>query len=638
MRANISLIYFLIFFLTCSVQAQQTNSQGQSAPQAPQQNPISAASPLGSGNPLQQASPLNPASALLPGQGQNVTQGIQVNKVNIDGNNQQASIQNAAQADSIVRQERADPNRKERPFDVSNSSGVTRDGQNQNPEDLTDAERVLSDEFVHQGLAQRKFDEECGKDENKRICRGIEGEREFLGMDSSTVKIIAKAYGMIIGLAGGDLTARSEPVFGGSESGADAGAEGAEGAENTESGEDESQTDYCKYGAVVTEVIATTQQQLDQQEINSVPTNQQTAQAQQLHKAARSHRARAKQAKVQAIGWGGTAVCYTGMLAFAQLDFNLGLKLAGSWLLAGFFKSEIDAHNGYADKVLEIANQLPGKGDCNPITERNCYCSQPETQNDTTHCLPSIQRRLAQKSGIPVSCVDERLRADPACDCRATGTCFAKGFEQKLGDLGFSDIALQGIKPLGDLSNGSLGSANLSSGGLKNAALNRKFRKEAEKKLQELDAPNLSKSQLAEAKAAEAAGVPSTFAKILASQPLNNKGQKFLAGLKAGGKNGKGLFRGGRKKRGNNALVYKGSGNFQAGKRGGKKGENFDFLKNLKGKKKRKTASAKTLRFGDAKKQAALNKAQINGKDTPIFDIISLRYRKSGFKRLDLID
>ena len=71
---------------------------------------------------------------------------------------------------------------------------------------------------------------------------------------------------MIIGLAGGDLTAK-----GGGEA-AEGGAEGVEGGAEG----DKAQTDYCKYGALVTELVAQTQQQLDQQEIDSVPTNKQT--------------------------------------------------------------------------------------------------------------------------------------------------------------------------------------------------------------------------------------------------------------------------------------------------------------------------------------------------------------------------
>ena len=278
------------------------------------------------------------------------------------------------------------------------------------------------------------------------------------------------------------------------------------------------------------------------------------------------------------------------MLAFAQFDFNLGLKLAGSWLLTAFFKSEIDAHNGFADKVLEIADRLPNKGDCNPITDNQCYCAQPETANDTTHCLPQVQKRLASKSGIPVSCVDANLKADPACDCRATGTCFAKSFEQKLGDLGFSDIALQGIKPIGDISEGRLGSAGLSAGGLKNAALNNRFRKEAEKKIQELDEPRLNKSQLAEVAAAKAAGVSEPFARLLASQPINNKGKEFLAGVNSSKSGSRKLFSGKRKGKGFKALTY-GKGGFLKQKSGKKKGSDLGFLKKFGKKKKGKKAS-----------------------------------------------
>ena len=147
--AIIKSIFLILFFIGWGTVLSQTTGTGSSAQQAPQANTLSQP------NALQQGSLLNPAGGLIPGQGQqNVTSGIPTNKVDIDGNNQAAAAQNAAQADAIVRQERADPNRKERPIDVTNPNS-----HSTSKEDLTDAERVLSKEFVHDGLAQREFDE-----------------------------------------------------------------------------------------------------------------------------------------------------------------------------------------------------------------------------------------------------------------------------------------------------------------------------------------------------------------------------------------------------------------------------------------------------------------------------------------------
>jgi len=547
-------------------------------------------------------------------------------------------------ADGIVRLERAEPKNQKRVIDFTSGTGsMTATGVERDTTNLTDAEKVLSENFIHDGLANRIVKEECQGD-NALLCRGQDPSTR-----SMMIQALAKAYSMVIGMAGGKL----KPKGSGSEGGADGGAQKAEGSSDGKSAEggdktadnggkgdsekkDKEMNDYCRFVAIGTETFATFQQQFAQAGLTDMPTNADTQQRDTLLKAAISHEERAKQAKTQTIGWGATAACYWTMIAFAQLDWQLGLKIGGSTLLAGFFHSEIKRHEGFADKIRGIADMLPGKGDCNPITERLCYCAQPETMKDPTHCINEMrQNHINQNAYMTMTCLDNRMQTDPACRCLETESCFDKKIENDLRGIGFGNLEMQGIRPIQEMSRGSLSAGTLNSAERNIGALGNRLDRSPEiKKL--LESRPLTGSQKENYDKLIGSGLSPSVARLMAIQPNVPGSDKNL-----------GLFSG------SGDFNTAGFGNFSASNRGGSRDGSLYFSGGYGLQYSPTTETSETINPFDKFKQnpegergpsnvlefaeRAERSAQITTRpDTLIFDIISHRYRQSAWNRLPM--
>ena len=499
-------------------------------------------------------------------------------------------------------------------------------GKKFDPNNLTDSEKQMSENYVHQGLIDEKMKENCKGRDMEAACAGREVRHKFMGMDSNMVKALSKAYTMVVGMGGlgGDLKKRGADTGKSADGAKDAGGkDGAKGGDK----KDDKQTDYCKYIAVATEVVAMFQQKSSQENLKALPENQDTAQKDMLYRAARSHDERAKNAKIQRNGWGITAACYTGMLTVAQLDWNLGLKLASSYLMTGFFQSEVKNHEKYRDKVLEIANKLPGRGDCNPITERDCYCTHSTTKNDPQYCHPQLHKNKIAATSIRTTCVNNHLKADPQCSCRTSNTCFDQTFMEFAGP-GFGSLS-RGVKgPVTKLAKGELVGADGNLAALKNqgAIRNalRKFDSKAKPK-------GLSKSQKDIAKTMKNMGIPARLAGLLATKPSSAKGNAFANGLNSSGGSYSPTTYSPRSRRGKgaNVLTFSGGNNLRSK---GKKSKRSRATRNSRYKKKTKR-SGKILKFAE---KAASEAGISQDKSKPIFEIISRRYQLSAPKRLEL--
>lgn len=510
------------------------------------------------------------------------------------------------------------------PGKIDSAMGANSRNPDIDPDNLTDADRQTKDLYVHQEYVNNAMKEECEKNKDlEQACSGRD-------MGNGMVNALAKAYGMIIGMGGlgGDLKMRQPeaeaPTEGGAGSGTGAQAQGS-GSGTQEKKED--RHDYCKYGAMVTEAVATFQQtQSNEALIDGDQAKAETAQAAQLYKAARSHRDRAKTAQIQTVGWGATAACYGVMLATgAALDWNLGIKLGGSTILAIFFGKEIETHNDAADKIEAIAGRLPGRGDCNPITERDCYCSQKSTMNDVRYCAPYLQERQLAAGSIQTTCVTKTLQQDPKCSCVATNTCFDQEF---LAGVDLSRLPPSFTKnvaePIGRLSRGELTSGAVAAARTGNGAIRKLLRDTADKNSDKN--PRLNKSQKAIASALTSEGIPARIAAGLAAAPISDaalaKAKQNFAG------NGKvDLYNGRSRKSGNNVWGFGAKNNRRRAFKKKSKKNPFGKIGKDRG------PTGKVISF--AEKAAA--KAQINqDPNRPIFDIISRRYQLSAFERLEI--
>ena len=202
-------------------------------------------------------------------------------------------------------------------------------GQQVNTLNLTDQEKQLSENYIHQGKANQIITDNC-KDDMSAVCNGNEGKHKFMGMDPNMVKAVSQAYSMFGAVAGDSIGSISKGSAALKKDAAEAGKVADKvDAKGTTSKADLKATDYCKFIPTMTEGIATAVQMAKSKELSADEVgNGDTAQRDSLLKAAKSHDSRAKMAQIQAAGWWGGAACYGVNAATGQFatDKNLIIK------------------------------------------------------------------------------------------------------------------------------------------------------------------------------------------------------------------------------------------------------------------------------------------------------------------------
>lgn len=507
------------------------------------------------------------------------------------------------------------------------------------PENLTDAQKQSAENYLHQGLSQRKMAELCQGNED--ACQGNPAT-VFGDTGDQIVSALSKAYAMVLGVSDGKIeigTKQAEtPVANGKPANPPvAGTDDPKPPKKPSSEDSREVNDYCKYIAAAGEAVGTVLQTTSQSTIDKTPAEGDSAQKQLLYKASRSHEARVDTAKIQTYSWGGTATCYAGMIAYSGFTAgggpaawnttkSVGLKLGASTFLAGFFAKLSGEHEAYAKKVKEIADQMPGAGDCNPITDVNCYCAQPETKYDPQFCATGLNKQELNTGDVRVTCLDANMQSDPECNCLDTKTCGSKQFITDLSKLGLGNnfVGTSG-KTMKNLTEGRILSADLAQAMLDgNAAMANK------NKLRELSKSippvQLTAEQKKEADLMEKYGLPSNIASRLAAMPVTPQvkaaGEKLksLSGERTGSTN--------QAERKSNVLYFGGD----AKKATATKKDNFNPFAHLSKKDQKQKAAGEVLQFGDrAQANAEISKA--DGKS--LFEIISRRYIVSGIKKLN---
>ena len=520
---------------------------------------------------------------------------------------------------------------------------------------LTDQEVELKENFIHQGRANQILTEKCSG-ENASICSGEAAKHKFIGVDTTMVKAIAQAYALFGVSAGGSFGSISKGKGAlakeagdkktetpGTDKGETPKETPKETSEETSKDKaDKKANDYCKYIPSATEGISTAVQMANTKELSAPETgNGDTAQKDALLKAAKSHDSRAKMAQIQAAGWFGGAACYAVNVATGKfaMDKNLIIKLGAATLLGGFYQSEVKVNKEYADKTRKIADSLPGKGDCNPITDNLCYCSQPSTENDPTYCAKGLSKKAIAATSYRIACTNDQLKIDPTCECEKNNSCFDTFLETQgegaleLGGLGYSNSPFKAIRSLarGEL----LGSTINTTSTDKTSALAKRGLREISSKLD--NNGNLNKDQKAMADAMIERGIPANVASLMAGE---NPSQSSLASAMAhirGGSSGLTLDTAAKPKgsnvvdfSGGNGLGYKGA----ASSKGASGAE--DILAKLAPGQKA-AINSKILEFAQKADRQAQKNVQIRaGSDTPLFEIISLRYQTSGRRLLQV--
>ena len=485
--------------------------------------------------------------------------------------------------------------------------------------DLTDQERHQSQTFVNEALGNKIVREECAKLDDPKACEGQGEGFKVLGLDSQMISYVAKAYSMLMG-----------GMYKG-------GLDGKVPETGTASDKPEDKDDICALIGAGAETVGMAMQQLSSKTIMA-PTGGGTDQKKILYKAARSHRDRAKTAGVQAAGWGGASACYVYMMTHGGAALNSRknlLKTAAAGLLTAFYFKERLQQKKYSEQVKKIADKLPNKGDCNPITETDCYCSLEEYQNDPKYCVPYLhKKKLAQGSIVRVACTDNKLRADPQCQCAVTDTCLDKVLKNDFvsSKVGPGFVLSPVGKDVVALSRGELSSGPLTSSALgRNAGLNNFFR---QKKGEMSLVNNLSPKREREASLLrEHFGLPVALARHLVAAPAPLGMAAAMGKFSGKSAQGVGPVVPSNKRGGGQILSFRGGEGLRGGKRTRQSSSSggFDFKKYLtKGRKKNSLPKGSILEFN----QRAINSAEVSkNPQKNIFHIISKRYMLWGVRR-----
>lgn len=491
---------------------------------------------------------------------------------------------------------------------------------------LTDQEAILAKDYVHQGLVQEEIDKICGEEASQKdqdACAGREAYA-FGQTGDILVETVAQMYSLFglssLGSGSGPVSARKKK-----------GEAAKKETSSSQADKKESKMDYCAMIPFGVNYAANLTQSMRQQAIAAtVSTGKDIPQKESLYATARGHEVRAQTAALEKYGWGATFTCYVfsaqkSGIGIQNLDTKSYMKMGAAAFLTAFYAKQEKNNKKYEKLILDLANSLPGKGDCNPITERNCYCSQESTKDDLNYCVPeSLAARQAQygAQGFAVSCVNAQLGNDPNCLCAQNNSCSDMRYRPIFNVEGIQGTALGGqLSNLASAANGNLPRATLSSGDPSQAAF--KFLKKVDSQVP-VDNLKLTSKQKETAKLLAKAGVPRRLAANLSKSRISPQGQRLLANLK---KQGGGIAPSSNiKTQTRRVSKSRSSDPFKKKTKRSRKSSSFSF--------NRKKSKASTDSFKYAKR--AMDRASIRKDDgKSIFEVIGQRYKKTGWQRLD---
>lgn len=502
------------------------------------------------------------------------------------------------------------------------------DGQFATPTTMTDKQMDDAKNFTHQGIKDKKIQDGC-KDLND--CQADESGFPL-------EKVIGTLYSTMGMMMGTDLKAKpkagatSQNTAVTQPSTPPASGEAAPQGSPAKKPEGEKKKDYCIMVAAASEIVGAAMQTTMQSKAEKASSNIKDIQLASLVNLKETHKARAKTASFQRGIYAGVSACYGVMLATgAVMDFNLGIRMAGAITLTALYTKKINKHKDAAKKVQLVIDSLPKAGDCNPWTGTKCFCAEATSKD---RYPGEYQEVCVLNQGnfdtpkVALGCattVDSKVTFDKECKCKQTNTCIKttlSGFTN-LSGIGTNMLneANKNFSLLNDgmFDEGKFDAAALSATTLAakvklpNPKVNAKLTDEQKKMAQEL-------SQY----------MPSGLAAAAATAPANSN---LRSGVSEPGSSSAAISKltpeVKRKLAENIRVGYsQGSGNntSSAG------AEEEIVFPGFGPKKEDAAGGTEVISFAEQ----AVSKADVsNAPDTPIFDIISNRYRRSGWNKLD---
>lgn len=487
-----------------------------------------------------------------------------------------------------------------------------------NPTNLTDKQMDEAQNFTHQGIKDRAIKEGCSKVDD---CKAPE--------EGGLEMMIGKAYAMIGMVAGTKLNARggNTNTEGASQAGEAAPASGAGETQKKE------KNDYCMMGAMAWEFVGAQVQQQLQSKNNESAANIEDIQLQSLVSLKQAHEARAKTASMQRNVYGAVTLCYAGMATVgkAALDWKLMLKMGGATALTALYQKKIKKHKDAAKVVQEVIDSLPKTGTCNPWTNTSCFCSE-RTSKDL---YPAEFQEICILNGgnfdtpkVAIGCgavVDNKIQYDKECKCKQTNSCLKSGLKAFNPQFPLGNNFLQEANKNFDLLNsGEFDQGKLDVASTNAAALAAKFKPKVRGKMPQ---PKLTPEQQ---KIADQ--FKSVLPPALANMAAASNGD-YTGGVNDSGFGSPAITKL------PDSLKDKLANTIDVRyRRGGGPTQYSDpepqFVMPKFPGQEAKQEGTEVLSFAEE----AISKADVsNSPSTPIFDIISNRYRRSGWKKLETV-
>lgn len=484
---------------------------------------------------------------------------------------------------------------------------------------LTDQEQAQANKYYHQGRANTVLEAECAKLGESGCFDQTDKPGSVLGgFDAALPRLYAIMGTLGAAGIGNKIAMRPTPAV----------------EPATTPTEREPKNDLCMYIPIAGEAVAMATQSATQNQIQSTASSAAEAQRESLYAVARTHESRAKTATMQATIYAGTGACYVAYLATGAdpKSYMLWVKMGAATAMSAIFFKKAAKHKDYAKQVKAVAKKLPGSGACNPMSQTHCFCSEETSRatdigNWNRYCLPKGLTPTVG-TGTPAACstINSAGQAvvDAACQCRTNNSCASAQIAGLTGQIGLGSIALNDPLRTLDLVSGSADDASMANfaNGL-NARTNRAL---AGSSVASIPSVALSEKDKSTADKLREVGLPSAVANHIAGSSGDGVAPSASAPAmattpEAGAAGSAGAVQPGYNSAGGSRGSSANSG-----------GDAPNPFAQFGQKAAAKPAAVQVETFA----QQAVRDAEIT-KDTSrgIFDIISNRYRASGWKQLE---
>lgn len=502
---------------------------------------------------------------------------------------------------------------------------------------LTDQQAKDAKNFVHQGRKDGIITDKCSEN-NLGTCNINDVNSQaavFKGNFGQALENnIGKLYGLLFG-ATGFMSGGGPTVGVVSKSNKEApGKFLKDGKEVKKSEAADQKTDYCIFAAMGYEFLSTYIQQGLQSKIEESLKEEKDLQLKSLVALKKTHEARRKTSLYQGSIYAATSGCYIARAALSQgrvvMDWKYWAKMSAAAGLSTLYYIKAKKHFDAAKSVQTVIEALPSVGDCNPWTKTACFCAEKTSQTlypDSYQEVCILNKGQTDPNKVAIGCgvmKDGKMEYDKDCKCKSSNTCFKPNISSPSMKFGLGNnmmnMANRGYDLMG---NGDFDSGAFDSYALQSGAYASKIKGKIEPK----DMPKVSLNQKEKEIADSMKGLlPESVAGLVAKSPsitppggFGDKGvstalDKLPKDIKE------------------KIAATEQSGN---SKRGGGFGavEDEELTIGLPGQEAEAQSGTEILTFADK----AMEKADVTqSPDTPIFDIISNRYLRSGINKLQV--